>query len=314
MHFVAYLLMIAFMILPSSQKVDWGFFGHRKINELAIYTLPPELGKFYKSQANKIIELATAPDQRRYVIPEEGAKHYIDLDLYDSLSLPKYWNQAVDTYGEELLRSRGIVPWNTYLVYHQLVKAMSEHNYERIVRLSADLGHYVGDAHVPLHTTSNYNGQETGQLGIHAFWESRLPELYFDSYDLFVGRATYVEDVQAELWETVMESHAVVDSVLNLEASITRKVGEDKKYAYIVKGKRTVRAPSEYFCKEYNEKGGGLVEQRMRSAILRVGSLWLSAWIDAGQPNLNANGEVVLQESDSIKTEKVNPGLRSHDY
>lgn len=314
MQFTSYFIVLILFASPVAPDENWGFFGHRKINELAIYTLPPELGKFYKSQADRIIELAVAPDQRRYVVPEEGGKHYIDLDLYDSLPLPKYWNNAVEQYGEEELKSRGIVPWNTFFVYHQLVKAMEEHDYERIVRLSADLGHYVADAHVPLHTTSNYNGQLTGQLGIHAFWESRLPELYFDSYDLFAGRADYVEDVQAELWQTVMESHALVDSVLNLEASITQKVGEDKKYAYVVKGKRTVRAPSEYFCKEYNKVGGGLVEQRMRSAILRVGSFWLSAWIDAGQPVLESGEEMVLQKEDSVSNQKENTTIRSHDY
>lgn len=314
MQFTSFFISLILLVSPFTNRDDWGFFGHRKINELAIYTLPPELGRFYKEQSDELIELAVAPDQRRYVVPQEGAKHYIDLDLYDSLPLPKYWNQAVEQYGEELLKSRGIVPWNTFFVYHRLVKAMKEHNYARIVRLSADLGHYVGDAHVPLHTTSNYNGQLTGQLGIHAFWESRLPELYFDSYDLFAGRATYVEDVQTELWNTVMESHSMVDSVLNLEASVTQKVGEDKKYAYVIRGKRTVRAPSKYFCDEYNKMGGGLVEQRMRKAIMRVGSLWLSAWIDAGQPDLKVSGELVLKESDSTKVEKVKSTIRSHDY
>lgn len=314
MQFSIYFILITFFLSPFHKQQKWGFFGHRKINELAIYTLPPELGNFYKLHAEQLIELAVAPDQRRYIVKEEGAKHYIDLDRYDSLPLPKYWNEAVDVYGEELLRSQGIVPWNTYFVYHRLVKAMSDKNYERIVRLSADLGHYVADAHVPLHTTSNYNGQLTGQLGIHAFWESRLPELYFESYDLFAGRAAYVDDVQAELWETVMESHTFVDSVLTLEASITHKVGEDKKYAHIIKGKRSVRVPSEYFCKEYNQQGGGLVEQRMRQAIVRVGSLWLSAWVDAGMPVLGSGEGLAIESPDSAKYEPVISGLRSHDY
>lgn len=314
MQFTLYFILLTFILSPFHKKQKWGFFGHRKINELAIYTLPPELGEFYKLNSEQLIELAVAPDQRRYIVPEEGANHYIDLDEYDSLPLPKYWNEAVDRYGEELLRSQGIVPWNTYFVYHRLVKAMSAHDYERIVRLSADLGHYVADAHVPLHTTSNYNGQLTGQTGIHAFWESRLPELYFDSYDLFSGRAVYIDDVQAELWKIVMQSHVLVDSVLNLEALTTQKVGEDKKYTYIIRGKRPVRAPSEYFCRVYNQDGGGLVEQRMRQAIISVGSLWLTAWIDAGAPDLNSDEIAVINASDSVTFKKVDATIRSHDY
>ena len=309
------LIISLFTLFWFPETVDeWGFFGHKKINELAIYTLPDELRPFYKGHSLEIIAWSVAPDQRRYVIEEEGAKHYIDLDLYDSFPLPKYWNGAVEKYGEAYLRERGIVPWNTYFVYHQLVKAMAAKNYKRIIKLSADLGHYVADAHVPLHTTSNYNGQFTGQLGIHAFWESRLPELYFDSYDLFTHRAIYIEDVQGELWRTIEESNALLATVLELDKKLTELVGEDKKYAYMQRGKKIIRMPSEYYAEKYNELAGGMVEQRMRKAIFRVSSLWFSAWVDAGQPDLATNKHTIIKESktDSLDTKGVK--VRAHDY
>ncbi len=310
---VLYAFMALFYSLLSP-NYDWGFFGHKKINELAIYTLPKEIQFFYKAHAKEIIKWSVAPDQRRYVIAEEGMKHYIDLDLYDSFPLPKYWSEAVDKYGKKYLEERGVVPWNTYFVYHQLVKAMAAKDYKRIIKLSADLGHYVADSHVPLHTTSNYNGQLTGQLGIHAFWESRLPELYFDSYDLFTERAAYIEDVQGELWQTIVESNQLLAPMLKLEAEITNSVGEDKKYAYMQKGKRVVRMPSEYFSSKFNEIAGGQVEQRMRKAIYRVSSLWFSAWVDAGQPLLDELGNFEKVEKDSVETViKIEFG-RGHDY
>ncbi len=298
----------------NNKKVAWGFFGHKKINELAIYALPPELQSFYHVHANEIIAWSVAPDQRRYVIEEEGAKHYIDLDLYDSLPLPKYWHEAVEKYGEGYLRERGIVPWNTFFVYHSLVKAMAAKDYKRIIKISADLGHYVADAHVPLHTTSNYNGQFTGQLGIHAFWESRLPELYFESYDLFSERASYVKDVQGELWQTISESNALLEDVLTLEAKLTLEIGEDKKYAYMQRGKRIIRMPSAYFSERYNKLAGGQVEQRMRKAIYRVSSLWFSAWVDAGQPILSEVGSINLIKPDTIAIPDKTSVKRSHDY
>ncbi len=310
-------LIISFLTViwfPKSTE-EWGFFGHKKINELAIYTLPDELRPFYKGHSLEIIAWSVAPDQRRYVIAEEGAKHYIDLDLYDSFPLPKYWNQAVEKYGEDYLRERGIVPWNTYFVYHQLVNAMADKNHKRIIKLSADLGHYVADAHVPLHTTSNYNGQFTGQLGIHAFWESRLPELYFDSYDLFTNRARYIEDVQEELWQTIEESNALLETVLQLDKELTQTVGEDKKYAYMQRGKKIIRMPSEYYASKYNELAGGMVEQRMREAIFRVSSLWFSAWVDAGQPVLDESDTENLLQVDTIRSNSdENFVKRTHDY
>ncbi len=310
------LISILLIFGPSKKKsVVWGFFGHKKINELAIYALPPALQPFYRAHSKEIIEWSVAPDQRRYVIEEEGAKHYIDLDLYDSLPLPKYWSQAVEKYGEDYLRERGIVPWNTYFVYHQLVKAMADKKYKRIIKLSADLGHYVADAHVPLHTTSNYNGQQTGQLGIHSFWESRLPELYFSSYDLFSQRAGYIKDVQGELWLTISESNALLKDVLELEAMLTQEIGEDKKYAYMQRGKKMIRMPSTYFSERYNKQAGGQVEQRMRKSIYRVSSLWFSAWIDAGQPNLNEFSSSNFIKLDTIISISDKTSVkRNHDY
>ena len=310
-------LFLSFFALTFSLNTSndiWGFFGHKKINELAIYALPNELRPFYKSHSKEIIEWSVAPDQRRYVIAEEGMKHYIDLDLYDSFPLPKYWNQAVEQYGKEYLEERGVVPWNTFFVYHGLVKAMAAKDYRRIIKISADLGHYIADAHVPLHTTSNYNGQYSDQLGVHAFWESRLPELYFDTYDLFSKRAAYVEDVQEELWLTVNESNELLTPMLKLEAEITLKVGEDKKYAYMQKGKRVVRTPSEYYSSIYNKEGGGVVEQRMRTAIYRVSSLWFSAWIDAGQPELIEFEQIKKEELDTISVPNSSFSIRDHDY
>lgn len=310
-------LLISFIALFSSfssTTVDWGFFGHKKINELAIYSLPNELRVFYSAHANEIIEWSVAPDKRRYVIAEEGMKHYIDLDLYDSLPLPKYWSQAVEKYGEEYLEGRGVVPWNTFFVYHSLVKAMEVKDYDRIIKISADLGHYVADAHVPLHTTSNYNGQFTGQKGIHAFWESRLPELYFDSYDLFSQRSIYIEDVQGEIWNTIMESNALLPAVLDLDNEITKQVGEDKKFAYMERGKRVIRMPSEYFSEKYNEEGGGLVEQQMRKSIFRVSSLWFTAWVDAGQPVLDEFEIVEIVAPDSLELIEYPKPVRIHEY
>ena len=49
-------------------------------------------------------------------------------------------------------------------------------NLEDVLRTAADLGHYLADAHVPLHTTGNYNGQRTNQTGIHALWETHNVE------------------------------------------------------------------------------------------------------------------------------------------
>jgi hypothetical protein len=90
---------------------------------------------------------------------------------------------------KEHLSQHGTLPWNLQRMQRLLTEAFRQRDSRRILKIASDMGHYIGDAHVPLHTTSNYNGQKTEQHGIHGFWESRIPELFADeSYDYFVGK------------------------------------------------------------------------------------------------------------------------------
>ena len=161
----------------------WGFFAHKKINTYAIFLLPPEMLVLYKPNIDFITEHAVDPDKRRYVVQQEGARHYIDIDHYGKYpfeKLPRKWNDAVNQFSEDTLLAYGIVPWWTQVMLHRLTEAFRNKNQATILKLSAELGHYVADAHVPLHANSNHNGQNTNQLGIHGFWESRVPELLAD--------------------------------------------------------------------------------------------------------------------------------------
>ncbi len=170
---------------------NWGFFAHKKINRLAVYSLPPEMLIFYKRHIQFITENAVNPDRRRYAVKEEAPRHYIDLEAYgDSAiyNLPRNWEDAVVKYSQDTLYEYGIVPWYIMEMKQKLTKAFKYKNSKGILRISADIGHYIADANVPLHTTINYNGQMTGQRGIHGFWESRLPELYSHQYDFLLAK------------------------------------------------------------------------------------------------------------------------------
>ena len=154
----------------------WGFFAHKKINYYAIFLLPPEMMLLYKPNAEFLKEHAIDPDKRRYALPAEAARHYIDLDHYGEypfVTLPRKWKDAVAKFSEDSLNAHGIVPWWIQTMMLRLTDAFREKNQAKILKLSAEIGHYIADAHVPLHTNSNYNGQMTDQKGIHGFWESR---------------------------------------------------------------------------------------------------------------------------------------------
>ena len=157
---------------------SWGFFAHQDINRKAVFILPYDMIRFYKNNILYITEHAVDADKRRYSDSLEAPRHFIDADRYGKNpfdSIPEKWAEAEKKFTEKRLRENGIGPWQIERTYHSLVRAFKDRDSIRILRLSADLGHYVSDAHVPLHTTENYNGQLSDQTGIHGFWESRLP-------------------------------------------------------------------------------------------------------------------------------------------
>jgi hypothetical protein len=125
------------------------------------------------------------------------------------------------------------------------------------------------------------------QEGIHGFWESRLPELFFTDYSFFVGRAEYLNAPQLAIWAALENAHHQVDSVLEIERTLTEKFGE-RKYTFETKGKQTVRVYSKEFSKACHEAMDGMVERQMRSAIKCMASFWYTAWVDAGQPELKS--------------------------
>ncbi|MEM9921998.1 MAG: zinc dependent phospholipase C family protein [Bacteroidota bacterium] len=378
--FFAFVSLSAFTLV--NQPADWGFFGHRRINRMAVFTLPSDMLYFYKKKIEYLTEHAVDPDKRRYATRHEAVRHYIDIDHWGTLpftGVPRNWTDALIQYssleialadGDTLsvqfrnwegefkdstdwrkitdslqlsnrfLRSiareyktwfqekiqvnyyedewlldcsdiqflkdklgldidctavfavdhfsgYGILPYHLVQMQNRLTKAFKRRDAKLVLRLSADFGHYIGDAHVPLHTTENYNGQLTDQLGIHAFWESRIPELFADErFDYFVGKATYINDPQAYYWDIVLSSHELVDSVLLIEKDLSRKFALDQQYCYEERLESTIRTQCKEYAAAYDRRMKGMVEERMCASILAIGSAWMTAWYDAGQPDL----------------------------
>ncbi len=294
---IATLLLSSHTIKPDHTCSEWGFFAHKKINRLAIFTLPEEMFGFYKAHADYITEHSVDADKRRHSIKDEAPKHYLDIDHYGRDSIyepkelfslvPRMWSDAVEEYTEDTLKAYGTLPWQLNRLCYKLVDAFKENNTQGILRVSSDIGHYIGDAHVPLHTTENYNGQFTGQNGIHAFWESRLPELFYEEYDLFAPDIHYIDNRSDFIWEIIEQSHYALDSVLSFELQLSDNFPEDKKMSFEERGAIVTEVYSKEFSQEYHALLDGMVERRFKSAIHALGCIWYSCWIDAGQPNLD---------------------------
>ncbi|MEO1626872.1 MAG: zinc dependent phospholipase C family protein, partial [Bacteroidota bacterium] len=386
----------------------------RRINRLAVFTLPSDMLYFYKSQIDYLTDHAVDPDKRRYASKHEAIRHYIDIDHWGEMpfrEVPRSWNDVLIQYtsldivrsiGDTLslqfrnwegpfrdstdftriadslqlshqrlqklgsqyekwflakikpqyyedewtldceeirfllddlgldmdcqsvlatdhFSSYGILPYHLVQMQKRLTKAFEQRDAKRVLQLSADFGHYIGDAHVPLHTTENYNGQLTNQLGIHAFWESRIPELFADQrFDYFVGKAQYIRNPEEFYWDIVLSSHALVDSVLGIEQDLRLRFPIDQQMCYDNRLERTILTQCKEFADAYDRRMKGMVENRMRGAILAIGSAWMTAWYDAGQPDLrelDASGwlESVRKKRDREGQERGKIKGRQHE-
>jgi hypothetical protein len=293
----------------------WGFFAHKKINNYAVYLLPPEMIGLYKKNIEFISEHAVDPDRRRNVMPEEAPRHYIDIDHYGKypfVELPRIWDSAIAKYGKDTLMAYGIAPWNVLGMLTRLTEAFKEKNLSKILKTSADMGHYIADAHVPLHCCINHNGLLTDQKGIHAFWESRIPELLADKeFDFFIGKAEYIKRPGEYIWARVLESAKAADSVLTIEKELSRQFATDKKYAYEQRNGVMVRQYSSAYTVAYNDRLNGMVERRMRLAIASIASFWYTAWVNAGQPNLTDLAKQKLSETDIKELDQLNESWKN---
>ncbi len=280
-------LVFAFLLLPFS-SYSWGFFAHKLINQKAVYALPPGLIEFYKLNILFVTEHSVDPDLRKHSDEKEGSLHYLDANHYDTKhpfdSIPMHWKDAVAKYSEDTLHRYGTLPWAIQEKYYQLVKAFKDKDKEKILKLSADLGHYAADACVPLHTNENYDGQFTHQVGIHKLWESLIPERYSDSYELNMVVAGYIADPLKYTWNLLKKSYGLSITVLEKDKKLREKFSKDQVHQ-IHTGKKQKVFSKEY-VEAYDKSIKGMVEAQMLESIKLVSGLWYSAWVEAGQPVL----------------------------
>jgi hypothetical protein len=293
----------------------WGFYAHKKINYFSVFLLPPEMVALYKPNIAFLEEHAVDPDKRRYAVPEEGPRHYIDIDHYGQYpypNLPRKWKDAVEKFGEDSLMEYGIVPWHIQKMLYRLTDAFKEKNFSKIMKNSAEIGHYIADSHVPLHANSNHNGQYTNQKGIHGFWESRVPELLAEKeFNFFIGKAQYIKNPLEYAWLRVLESAKASDSVLSFERELTKQFPADQKFAFETRNGIVIRQYSAAFTIAFNQKLDNMIERRMRLSILSVASFWYTAWVNAGQPDLKGLSNQKFSEADTKEFDNLNAQWQS---
>jgi len=302
-------LSVSFLSVSSIFLLSWGTWGHQHINNAAVFALPGSMRQFFYNHIDFITEESVIPDVRKYTINDkaEFSRHYIDLESFQASpadSLPQAMKEATAKYDSKFLDKNGILPWYMMEVMQKLTKAFQDKKKAEILFLAADLGHYLGDANMPLHTSLNHDGQLTDQKGIHAFFESQLPEQFGNNYNFYTGDAVYIKDVQKEVWRIIMASHKLADTLLLTEKKLKSSFDTGKIYmkdaaGNIVKNKYNQPVHSYEYAKAFHDALNGMVERQLREAVAATANFWYTAWVNAGSPDLNELDEASLTKRNS---------------
>jgi hypothetical protein len=289
-------IFIAFSIISITfLSLSWGIFGHEHINKSAVFALPQPLQTFFYNHIDFVTQESTVPDLRKYTLKDkaENPRHFFDVENFGNRdSIPHNFEDAKKKYDQKFLNDNGILPWYIQEITVKLTKAFKEKRKTEILFLASDLGHYIGDAHMPLHTSANHDGQLTNQKGIHALWEARIPEMFGKNYNYHTEEAKYIENVETATWALVMDSHSFVEPLLLADRKTKETFPAENIFQKDDKGnparnKFNDLIFSDEYATKFNEAMNGMVENQMRKAIVATSSFWYTAWVNAGKPNLD---------------------------
>lgn len=265
----------------------WGYNGHKIINNRTIYSFPQEMAQFQVWQ-QQLEQHASDADNRKSTDPTEAPKHYIDIDNYpefiSSGLIPQSFDSAVALHGLSFVMDQGILPWAIIAAYDSLLQTFIRRDWNKAIQFAADLGHYVADAHMPLHITRNYNGQYTGQTGIHSRYESSMINRYYSQINFSSDTALFISDIPGYVFSFIYYNYLYKDSLLSADLAAKAAAGNTTSDLYYLK---------------LWEFTGGFTTALFKNASDFLAAIIYSAWVNAGKPSLITD---VFEESTEIAT------------
>ena len=276
--------------------MSWGYNGHYRISYNSSLSFTPEMEQFM-AWATVLAEHASDADYRKDTDPNEGPRHYIDIDNYPGFltdgRIPQSYDSVVALYGQPFVIDQGVLPWATRIAYDSLVNCFARFDWAKAVLFASDLGHYVGDAHNPLHLTRNYNGQYSGNYGIHSRYESSMINTFVDEISYSGDDIMYITDVNGYIFNYIYSNYKYVDSIMAADDYARGVAGNDNSY--------------EYKAALWEMTGGFTIPLFSRASNTLAGLIY-SAWVDAGKPDMNSGpGIFEWKERENTFGLKISP-------
>ena len=262
-----------------------GYDGHRRINYIASRQLNGPFGQFLKQNSEPLKWYSVTPDYNKSIDKEEFHRHFIDADYYDEYpfeDIPEDYSILISKYGKDKVGQYGIAPWTIKDTSERIIKLLKEKRIEQAIYHMGILGHYIADLHMPLHNVLNYNGQFTGNEGVHFRWEDRLVDEYIDEI-MPVGEIEDIKDPWHFTMGIVRESFLVHNQILEADTKARRLL--TKEQAEKLKSYDILSFEKPYLDILFSETED-LLKDRLGRSVIRTASLWQYCWEEAGKPEL----------------------------
>lgn len=312
-----------FSMLVANTAFAWGERGHDLITRVAVQNLRSltddnqAVVKPFVARDHMLAHLSNVPDivwRAPYMSDADRtanfSTHFINLErVYEDVGswedLPMdYLQYTKDAKAKELRPTEvGTAPWRILQLYGQLVAALQEASnvttekeledrVNKALLYAGIMSHFVGDLANPHHTTANYDGQLTGQRGLHGYFETdvvaELPmdlaleiqtqakESWLNAYSE-IEKADILGDPQKLVWALLANSHRNLPRLLAL----------DKKHSLLKPGKDDKDYAERKTPKQVAEQYQSFAVERLAVGASALSQLWLLAWQEAGSPDLS---------------------------
>lgn len=275
-------VLVSMLVQPAPASA-WGFAAHQFIMRRAIELLPPELKPFFEQRREEVVIRVKDPDLWRSAGWPEDPNHFFDFGVkeygaYPFVEVPRDYTAALEKFGQATIARNGRLPWRFSEVFGNLRRAFEAYGRgngfaaEDIVLFAGVASHYIQDAHQPLHAADNYDGQLTGQRGIHARFETELFERYQSATTFAPPPVVPMHRAEDAAWTVLLDSYQKVDQLLSADKAAT--VGLDFYDAR--------------YYERFYQSVGPLMAQQVSNAISATAAVMAGAWVEAGRPSMEA--------------------------
>ncbi|MGH9343741.1 MAG: hypothetical protein ACRD19_08275 [Terriglobia bacterium] len=260
------------MLISAAPARAWGRQAHEMINAAAINALPEPLRSYFRPHQFYLVEHASDPDTLAGENRAEQRHHFADVDAYDSYPFRAFRRQFVvaDRPPTPVEIENGDVMWQIERFTVRLASDFRGRRWSDVNRDAIFAAHYAADLTQPLHTVVNFDGQRTGQNGIHRRFETGVVRLYADRWQLQVRPAVAIPSMRARIFEEFLRSYQASSAIFAADLKVKSRWGYN----------------DPHFLPAFARQAGPVAQAQIEDAANFVGSLWYTAWVSAGKPDL----------------------------